>query len=124
MIRALWVIMAPLLTLILASCATAPSVPALEAVGPVQVEFVGQNHWLMEPDNKVAVAARDPAGGEWMLINTDADMDYLVGAIQHEMAHLLAWRIHGEDIEEHGPKFRAICRQLVTGNPAYYCKGD
>jgi predicted SprT family Zn-dependent metalloprotease len=44
--------------------------------------------------------------------------------LQHEAAHIVAWRRHGEGIEEHGPEFLEICRHLVKTNPAKYCKKD
>lgn len=37
----------------------------------------------------------------------------LPGAFDHEAAHLLTWRIHGHDVEVHGPEFRAICRKYA-----------
>jgi len=116
MIKALWVIMA-LTTL------SGEAKVTLESIGPVTVQFVSSDHWLLK-DGSTAKAARSGTGEKWILVNVDADMEGIDQIILHEMAHHAAWDRYGEKIKQHGPKFRAICRQLVTVNPAYYCKGD
>jgi len=77
----------------------------------------------MKP-NEVARAVRTNEGKKYILINLDADLSEMDGWYWHEMAHLVAWEIHGENINTHGPEFRAICRQLVKHRTSYFCGGD
>ena len=73
--------------------------------------------------NRVARAVRDDLGQEVIIY----DRTYPSGLeplLQHEAAHIVAWRRHGEQIDEHGDEFIKICRQLVKDNPLKYCKKD
>lgn len=70
------------------------------------------------------VVARDKAGTEWLLVNRDADVDDIRPVIEHEISHLVTWREFGENVAEHGTRFRAVCRRIVEMRPAYFCKDD
>lgn len=94
--------------------------------GPApNVEIVGKDHFLFDRPGareRVAMAARDPQGGEWVLVNRDANAEDAEPVLQHETAHLVDWRKNGEKVKEHGPSFMRECRNLVTTRPSYYCK--
>lgn len=91
-----------------------------------KVQIVGKDHWAFKTPAKakrLAMAARDEDGGEWVLINRDAPPKDIRPIMQHELSHLAAWRQHGEKIKEHGPQFRRQCKRLVDIRPEYFCKG-
>lgn len=92
--------------------------------GGVTVQFVPKTDKFMSMGGQTrnALAARDPEGGEWVLINQDANGPDLVPQTQHEAAHLLAWRQHGEKIKEHGPEFLRMCRQVVQERQNEFCR--
>jgi hypothetical protein len=99
---------------------------SLEGLGVVQVQYVNGTHWAF-PIGKAerpAIALRTANGKKWILINVDADQSDFESWFLHEMAHHVAWQLHGERIAEHGPEFQRICRQLVTHRTNYFCKGD
>ena len=77
----------------------------------------------MQGANRVARAVRDNLGQEVIIYDKTLPSG-LEPMLQHEAAHIVAWRRHGEGIEEHGPEFLEICRQLVKDNPLRYCKKD
>lgn len=92
----------------------------------VRVKEVEPNHWaLSRPgQDRTAAAMRTQGGGEWIVVNKNAfaDTPAYRSLLQHEVAHLLAWRAHGERIREHGPQFNAFCRQVVEYKPHQYCE--
>jgi hypothetical protein len=94
--------------------------------GVIVQEVGGDDPWMRRPGtDRSAMAARTPEGEEWILSNRDAPKpEEQENRIRHEVAHLLAWRQHGEKIKEHGTEFQRLCRQLVTERPSYYCKKD
>lgn len=77
----------------------------------------------MRGANRVARAVRDSAGRE-VIIYDRTHTGNMESTLQHEAAHIVAWRRHGEGIREHGPEFIEICRQLVKDNPVKYCKKE
>lgn len=95
----------------------------IKQVGVVRVQHVQTGDYNMK-SNEVARAVRTSDGKRYILINLDADLSDMDGWYWHEMAHLAAWEIHGEDIKTHGPEFRRICRQLVRHRQDYFCGGD
>ena len=92
----------------------------------VTVQDVDRTHWLIRKHgkNRAAIAARDPEGGEWILNNTQANVPMMdrEPLLQHEVAHLLAWRKYGEGIKEHGPEFAKICQEVVQRRQDEFCK--
>lgn len=92
-------------------------------IGPIRVQFVPGDHWALT-DGAAAKALRTSDDQQWILVNVDQDIPDLDLVILHEAAHLAAWDRHGEDIAEHGPEFRAICRELVTSKQDKYCGGS
>lgn len=96
--------------------------------GPApNVEIVGKDHFLFNRPgarNRIAMAARDPDGGEWVLVNRDAKGEDAEPVLQHETSHLTTWRKYGEGVKEHGPEFLRECRGLVETRPSYYCQKD
>lgn len=93
----------------------------IKQVGVVRVQYVQTGEYGMKA-KEVARAVRTNEGGQYILINLDADLSEMDGWYWHEMAHLVAWKIHGEGIETHGPEFRKICRALVKHRADYFCK--
>jgi len=92
----------------------------------VYVMMVPKTHKLMKQGGKRrnALAARNAEGEEFILINTDAKGADMEPQTQHEVAHLLAWRLHGEGIKEHGPEWAKICREVVKRRAAEYCRQE
>lgn len=93
----------------------------------VRVKEVEPDHWALKRPgrDRMAAAMRTQNGGEWLVVrkNAFADSDEYRSLVQHEVAHLLAWRAHGEGIKEHGRRFNAFCRDTVEYRPNYFCKG-
>lgn len=90
------------------------------------VRIVGGDHWAFATPAKakrIAMAARDEDGKEWILLNRDSDPQDLDSKVEHELGHLAAWRKYGEGIKEHGSQFRNECRKLVKKRPGFFCKG-
>lgn len=110
-----------LLALVMATF-SASQADLIKKVGVVRIQYVQTGDYEMRA-NEVARAVRTNEGLKYILINLDADLSEMDGWYWHEMAHLAAWEIHGEDIETHGPEFRRICRQLVKHRTNYFCKG-
>lgn len=73
---------------------------------------------------RLARAVRDDEGREVIIYDNTLSLQELTPLLQHEAAHIVAWRRHGEGIEEHGVEFRKICRDLVKTRPSHYCKKD
>ncbi|MEO1222324.1 MAG: SprT-like domain-containing protein [Pseudomonadota bacterium] len=111
-----------LLAVLLLAGFTQDQKASLEGVGVVRVQYVDSTHWALAP-KQLAKALRTEDGQKWILINLDGDQDELQGWLMHEYAHLIAWDRYGERIQEHGPEFRRVCRQLVTHRTNYFCKG-
>lgn len=97
-------------------------VEAKEDPANVQVWDVSPNDPYLKLPNqqRIAMAVRDDSGQEVILYDKTF-FGNLEPILQHEVAHIVAWRRHGEGIPEHGPEFVKICRQLVKDNPAKYC---
>ena len=90
-----------------------------------EVRVVGPDHFLFNTPQKgahVAVAARDPEGGEWIMLNSAHLPKRQTGSVQHEVGHIAAWRRHGEKIKPHGRQFKKACRQVVTERANAFCK--
>lgn len=81
------------------------------------------HHMLVRPGrDREAVAMRYRSGREVILVSRAIDASDRASLIQHEVAHIVAWRKHGERVEEHGRKFKSICRSLVENRASYFCK--
>jgi hypothetical protein len=98
----------------------------MEQENGVIVQYVPKTNKFMIQGGQTrnALAARDPEGGEWILINQDAVGADLKPQTEHEVAHILAWRKYGENIKPHGPQFLKMCRQVVTERQNEYCRRD
>lgn len=91
-----------------------------------RLRFESGEHWAFfgpGKNKRLAMAARDDEGNEWLLVNRDAPPGDLMPRIQHELGHLAAWRKYGEGIKEHGPEFREQCRRFVEKKQNAFCKG-
>lgn len=88
----------------------------------VEIMEVDAEHWFLNLGaiRREAVAARTPDGGEIIVVSLQTSEDF-EQLIQHETAHLIAWRQHGEGINEHGREFRRACRAVVTARTKYFC---
>lgn len=95
-----------------------------QSMDNVTLQFVPKTNKYISQGGRTrnALAARDPEGGEWILINQDATGADIVPQTQHEVAHLLAWRKYGEKIKEHGPEFLRMCRQVVQERQNEFCR--
>lgn len=89
----------------------------------VEIMEVDADHWFLNESaqRRLARAARNAEGDEMIVIQKNPKTD-LEPLIQHEAAHLIAWRLHGEDIKEHGLEFKSVCRAVVTTRQAHFCK--
>jgi len=89
----------------------------------VEVIQVAPDHPFLNAGSqqRIAVAARNAEGEEFIVIQFDPPED-IEPLIQHEAAHLIAWRVHGEGVKEHGAEFLRTCRATVTKRATYYCK--
>jgi hypothetical protein len=96
----------------------------MEQENGVIVQYVPKTNKFMIQGGQTrnALAARDPEGGEWILINQDAVGADLKPQTEHEVAHILAWRKYGENIKPHGPQFLKMCRQVVTERQNEFCR--
>jgi hypothetical protein len=92
----------------------------------VIVQYVPKTNKFMIQGGQTrnALAARDPEGGEWILINQDAVGVDLKPQTEHEVAHILAWRQYGEKIKPHGSEFLKMCRQVVTERQNEFCRRE
>ncbi len=91
---------------------------------PPIVRLVDDDHpQIGRPGNYDAIAAavllRD--GREYILINRDSTLKDCRSDIEHEVAHLIAWRRHGPCIRAHGREFKKVCRAIATGNKRATC---
>ena len=83
---------------------------------PPVVRMVPSDHHLVDRPggyDEFAVAFLTKFGKEFIVINEDytrrdwrADMD-------HEIAHIIAWRTYGPKIRMHGSKFEKTCRSFA-----------
>ena len=98
----------------------------MEQENGVIVQYVPKTNKFMIQGGQTrnALAARDPEGGEWILINQDAVGADLKPQTEHEVAHILAWREYGENIKPHGPQFLKMCRQVVTERQNEFCRRE
>jgi hypothetical protein len=98
----------------------------MEQENGVIVQYVPKTNKFMIQGGQTrnALAARDPEGGEWILINQDAVGADLKPQTEHEVAHILAWRKYGENIKPHGPQFLKMCRQVVTERQNEFCRRE
>jgi hypothetical protein len=98
----------------------------MEQENGVIVQYVPKTNRFISQGGQVrnALAARDPEGGEWILINQDAVGADLKPQTEHEVAHILAWRRYGEKIKPHGPQFLKMCRQVVTERLNEFCRRE
>ena len=91
----------------------------------VNVKVVEPGHWALKRpgQDRVAAAMRTQGGGEWVVVsNAFSETPDYQSLLEHEIAHLRAWRKYGEGIREHGRRFNAFCRETVTNRPNYFCK--
>lgn len=114
--------------LILAALMVSQSAQAdpIEEVGEVRIQFRTSNHWTLTEQHR-ARALRDEAGNKYIVFNTKYLPDeHFEFWLRHELAHHIAWQRHGEDIQEHGPEFRSVCRKLIKKpvDQAKFCKRD
>ena len=98
----------------------------MEQENGVIVQYVPKTNKFMIQGGQTrnALAARDPEGGEWILINQDAVGADLKPQTEHEVAHILAWREYGENIKPHGPQFLKMCRQVMTERQNEFCRRE
>lgn len=89
----------------------------------VEIMEVEADHWFLNEgaQRRLARAARNTEGDELIVVQANPPTD-LAPLIQHEAAHLIAWRLHGEGIREHGREFQSVCRAVVTTRQARFCK--
>lgn len=95
-----------------------------ESSDNVFVIFLPRTHdFFRLPDGRkrIAAAARNTAGEELIVVQKGVTRD-LELILQHETAHIIAWRWHGEEIAEHGEEFLNICRQVVTERHDEFCR--
>lgn len=89
--------------------------------GRIIVEIANSDHWALK-NGELMRAAMTDTGDRWVVINASYNQERFDGILKHELAHLIAWERYGPDIEEHGPEFRKVCRELITFEPEYFCK--
>ena len=91
---------------------------------PPKVLVVDKDHpQIKRPGsyNNIAAAVLMKDGREFILINGDSSLKDCRADIEHEIAHLIAWRRHGPRIRMHGQKFKRVCRSIATGNKRSTC---
>lgn len=73
-------------------------------------------HWILQGGGRAAVAVRFEDGTEAVYLSQDYLMSGtdMTETLQHEAAHILAWREHGEDIPEHGTHWQSVCLSFAT----------
>lgn len=93
----------------------------------VRLLMADPDHWALSKPSKGrrrALALRTDDGGEWIVVDKTGPEEGLTPLLQHELAHILAWRRYGEKIDEHGSQWARICRQLVQERQAEYCRRE
>ncbi|MEO0451223.1 MAG: SprT-like domain-containing protein [Pseudomonadota bacterium] len=80
-----------------------------------RIRIVDTDHSRLK-ERAVGVAAVTDTGESRIYLNRQylrsrAD---LLPLVLHELAHLKAWRVHGFEIETHGPEFMQICRAVTA----------
>ena len=94
---------------------------AYEAYGLVKpwpgVRIVRKGHPLLS-DGSIGKAAMYESGMELIYIDYDyVDSKAILREIfMHEVAHVLAYRVHGPGIAEHGREFLATCTRVSPRN--------
>lgn len=91
----------------------------------VTIMEVEPDHWFLNEgaQRRMARAARNAEGDEILVIQKNPVED-VKPLVQHEVAHFLAWRRHGEGIKEHGSEFMKMCRKVVSERQSYYCRKE
>jgi hypothetical protein len=56
------------------------------------------------------------SGREVIILSERIDRDHVKQMIEHEAAHLRAWRDYGYDIEPHGREWKRTCRKYARIN--------
>lgn len=90
---------------------------------PVRFRVVEPSHKLFKRDPAIAKAVRWRDGDEAIyIVSTRAkSQSALLVVIDHEMSHLKAWRVHGENIKVHGHQWKSTCREYSDfGSRACY----
>ena len=92
--------------------------------GRIIVEIAGSEHWALErgEHQRAALADTCTTDEQWVVINAEYNQDRFDNILKHELAHFIAWERYGPHIEEHGPEFRKVCRELIKDNPDFYCR--
>lgn len=91
----------------------------------IRVLLEEPDFWALKQPAKgrrLAMALRTDDGGEWIVVDKTGPAEGLAPRLQHELAHILAWRKHGERIDEHGREWQRFCRQLVEERQSEYCR--
>jgi len=80
------------------------------------LRIVSANHWMIRGGTRAAVAARFEDGSDALYINQAwlVSAPDLTETLQHEAAHIKAWREHGEAISEHGTHWQSVCISYAT----------
>lgn len=90
----------------------------------IELMIKESNHWFLSENNisRKARAGRNKEGQEFIVLNKDMLKDpELQQILEHEIAHIIAWKRYGENIPEHGFKFKKVCREVVTSKSMTYC---
>ena len=117
----------PAITVDCAEAIIADTFERLGESGGARLMVVQPDHWALRKPAKgrrYAAAMRTRDGGEWIAVDATATAEELKAVIQHEVAHIIAWRRHGIRIKEHGAQFLKICRAAVTERPNEFCRRD
>ena len=72
--------------------------------------------------SEMCIRDRTDDGGEWIVVDKTGPAEGLASRLQHELAHIIAWRRHGEKIDEHGREWQRLCRQIVEERQNEYCR--
>ena len=94
------------------------------SVENLEIREVPADHMMLKLPGKdrEAVAYRTRGGAEVILISKDINPKDRVSLIQHEVAHIITWRMEGIKVAEHGREYRKVCRVTVTERAKYFCK--
>ena len=84
-----------------------------------ELYIVSRDHELLE-GKRHARAVVYESGREALYIAEDQtqDPERLQLVIDHELSHFAAWKKYGHGIQEHGPKWRAVCLASATSPEA------
>lgn len=80
------------------------------------LRIASRGHFILQGGSRAAVAARFEDGTDALYLSQDwlTQGHPLDETMQHEAAHIAAWRLHGEDIAEHGGTWQAVCAASAT----------